>query len=72
MNCGGGVCAPCVDGRDCKTHTDCASGVCYCTGGVCEMPDEPYKCLPATCQDGTTNGGEMGIDCGGPCEMACP
>jgi hypothetical protein len=29
-----------------------------CTGGTCQAP---------TCSDGFENGGETGIDCGGPC-----
>jgi hypothetical protein len=45
---------------ECLTGGDCASSI--CVNGACAM---------ATCNDGVTNGGETGIDCGGPC-AACP
>ena len=52
----GSSCAPCPDGKPCVAGTDCASGV--CTNGTCRA---------ATCTDGVKNGGEMAVDCGGPC-----
>jgi hypothetical protein len=39
---------------------DCESGVCW--KGFCQAP---------SCEDGITNGGETGADCGGSCS-ACP
>lgn len=31
-----------------------------------------YFSLPETCSDGKQNQGETGVDCGGPCPLACP
>ncbi|MBM4397526.1 MAG: hypothetical protein FJ087_17800 [Deltaproteobacteria bacterium] len=45
---------------DCVAGTDCPSGVC-----------KNAKCAPASCTDKVRNGGETGIDCGGPCP-GCP
>jgi hypothetical protein len=63
VDCGGTnmahICSPCADGKHCQVNRDCVSGV--CTGGVCAV---------ATCSDGVRNGGESGVDCGGP--TACP
>jgi hypothetical protein len=44
------------DGDACSTGSDCASGVC---GNA--------HCQPARCDDGTKNGRETDIDCGGNC-----
>jgi hypothetical protein len=32
----------------------------------------PAVTKPATCVDGKQNGGELGPDCGGPCQIFCP
>lgn len=60
IDCGGSACveqgAPCKDTQKCRLATDCESGV--CKAGLCEA---------SSCNDGVQNGGEMGIDCGGPC-----
>ncbi len=62
VDCGGGTCAPCVVGDACVVAQDCTSNT--CTGSVCRMP--PQQCL-----DGTRNGGETDIDCGGGTCPAC-
>ena len=64
-DCGGPSCEPCSDGKSCLVASDCASGVC---GGA------PRTCLPPACGDGVKNGGETGVDCGGPCGVGkgCP
>lgn len=36
-----------------------------CTGDACDVAPLP------SCTDGTRNGGEAGIDCGGPCDIPC-
>ncbi len=59
IDCGGGACPACVDGKSCGQGSDCASLVC---AGVCQAP---------TCADGAKNGGESDLDCGGPCSP-CP
>jgi len=57
VDCGGGTCPACANGKTCLAGTDCASGV--CTNGVCVAP-------AATCTDGIKNHGETDVDCGGP------
>jgi hypothetical protein len=49
---------PCVNGSRCATGAGCSSGV--CTGGFCAAP---------VCSDGTQNGAETDVDCGGG---SCP
>ena len=34
VDCGGGTCPKCLDGRTCKTATDCSSG--NCQSGTCK------------------------------------
>jgi outer membrane protein assembly factor BamB len=54
IDCGGPICAPCADNKNCLVPSDCASGV--CTAGVCAAP---------SCVDTVQNGSETGVDCGG-------
>ncbi len=56
VDCGGGKCAPCLDGKGCTTGSDCADQV--CSGGTC---------LPPACTDKVKNGTETDVDCGGSC-----
>jgi hypothetical protein len=58
-DCGGG-CAPCDNGKGCKSGADCGSKVC---------DSAQFTCSPPDCTDGQTNGQETSQDCGGP---ACP
>ena len=71
--CSGGACVECLTDANCSgsrcignvcieciNGADCASGV--CAGNVCQAP---------ACDDGVLNGGEGGVDCGGPCPR-CP
>ena len=51
----------CGSGVSCIFNHQCASGV--CAGETCQA---------ASCADGVQNGGEAGIDCGGPCGANCP
>ena len=60
VDCGGGVCAACADGKQCSGATDCASGV--CGGGLCAAP---------SCTDKVKNGAETDVDCGGKKCSAC-
>ena len=63
LNCGGGQCAPCANGKTCKVAADCTSSVCADDGtGI-------KRCATPTCGDSTINEGESGVDCGGtsPC-----
>jgi hypothetical protein len=62
VDCGGGVCMKCVDGKVCVGNTDCVSNLCL--NGRCVQP--------ATCSDGVRNGSETGVDCGGSCPTKCP
>jgi hypothetical protein len=67
VDCGGTnmahICSACADGKRCLVDRDCLSGV--CVAGVCAV---------ATCGDGIRNGGETGVDCGGPttCRRCLP
>jgi len=59
----GGICgSTCIDGASCGTGSDCISGV--CEGDLCRPPS-------ARCDDGTTNGAETDVDCGGT-DAGCP
>ncbi|MEO7330865.1 MAG: hypothetical protein ABI193_19985, partial [Minicystis sp.] len=60
IDCGGGTCGKCANGKTCSVHTDCLSA--GCVGGVCAV-------VAATCSDGLKNGSETDVDCGGG---ACP
>ncbi|MBB88505.1 MAG: hypothetical protein CMP06_14605 [Xanthomonadales bacterium] len=63
VDCGGACGSTCEDGTDCNDDADCVSGVCDEDAGIC---------APASCDDGTLNGDETDVDCGGgdcdPCE----
>jgi hypothetical protein len=85
--CQGSVCTPpatCYDGTqdDGETGLDCGGPCLACPGTACTSnvtcassfcggPASDRSCLPATCDDGTEDNGETGIDCGGPCLFAC-
>ncbi len=58
VDCGGTMCSPCGVGLHCGAPSDCASG--SCDGGVCTA-------VTASCTDGTQNGTETDVDCGGSC-----
>jgi hypothetical protein len=58
VDCGGPECQKCTAGKMCRTNDDCVTLSC---------DPENLVCLPATCEDGIQNQGELGIDCGGPC-----
>jgi hypothetical protein len=59
VDCGGGMCPPCVTGKACATGPDCVGAV--CTANVCAP----------TCTDGIKNGAESDVDCGGSCAAKC-
>ncbi len=54
LNCGGGSCPKCADGKKCLVNNDCISSVCL--SGICQIP---------SCDDGTKNDIETDVDCGG-------
>ncbi|MBI2548349.1 hypothetical protein HYW21_03290 [Candidatus Woesearchaeota archaeon] len=60
VDCGGENCEACVDGKSCKTSTDCRSN--YCQNDICKK---------ATCSDTVKNGFETDIDCGGYSCTSC-
>jgi hypothetical protein len=62
VDCGGGNCAGCGLGKACNTGADCASGT--CAGGLCAATDP-------TCANGTLDGTESAIDCGGSACLGC-
>jgi hypothetical protein len=62
VDCGGGDCLDCADGKACIVGSDCLSGVCDVS---------VRTCTPATCSDGVKNGAETDIDCGGDTCISC-
>ncbi|MEO7327814.1 MAG: hypothetical protein ABI193_04510, partial [Minicystis sp.] len=62
VDCGGGACGKCANGKTCGVNTDCLSA--GCVGGTCAV-------VAATCSDGLKNGNESDIDCGGPACLKC-
>ena len=61
-DCGGACGATCETGETCGDGDDCISAVC---------DPESMTCAAATCDDGTRNGDETDVDCGGPECDAC-
>ncbi|MFT3836508.1 MAG: hypothetical protein QM723_05895 [Myxococcaceae bacterium] len=62
IDCGGITCPPCAVGDHCFAGTDCTSAVCDLANYVCLMPN---------CADGTKNGSETDLDCGGGTCSGC-
>jgi hypothetical protein len=63
VDCGGqgaASCAACGNGKACNLDQDCVSGLCDATG----------TCVDG-CGDGTKDGHETDVDCGGICSTAC-
>lgn len=54
VDCGGGVCGVCANGKHCSVNSDCQSN--FCGLGVCAV---------ASCTDGIKDQDEAGTDCGG-------
>ena len=52
---------------------DSCNGLGTCDDGVCSCSsdDDHGDACEFSCTDGTKNGEEWGVDCGGPCEMSC-
>jgi cohesin domain-containing protein len=57
VDCGGGACPTCANGRRCVINGDCQSQ--SCVMGLCQSAP--------SCSDGIQNGNETGVDCGGSC-----
>ncbi len=62
VDCGGADCGACEAGSACRGTLDCAEGS-VCNEGTCGDAVEPDP--GPTCTDGTQNGAETDIDCGG-------
>ncbi|MEM9458200.1 MAG: hypothetical protein AAGF11_28755 [Myxococcota bacterium] len=60
LDCGGACGSTCEPGEGCLIYIDCIHLVCDANLGLCLGP---------TCDDGTPNGNETDVDCGGP---ECP
>jgi len=60
VDCGGGSCPRCADGKLCGTGSDCFGGYCESTDGVC-----------FSCNNGIQDGDENDVDCGGSCSRRC-
>ena len=64
VDCGGSCPADCKDSKGCQLDADCESGL--CDAGTCK-PKAPGP----SCTDGSKNGDETDVDCGGSCPNAC-
>jgi hypothetical protein len=62
VDCGGTTCPQCALTKACLAGTDCASHYCNAT---------TFICVASQCLDGTHNGTETDIDCGGSCGANC-
>lgn len=62
VDCGGPCVTDCAEGQKCFADGDCTSTFCNPMSSTCATP---------SCTDGYQNGGEAGVDCGGPCAAAC-
>ncbi|MGZ3405619.1 MAG: hypothetical protein ACXVAN_04180, partial [Polyangia bacterium] len=60
VDCGGGACVACADGKACKSGMDCMSNICNATS---------HTCAGTLCADGVKDGQESDVDCGG---AMCP
>ncbi len=61
IDCGGGTCATCGFGKNCKVDGDCATAGCSVSSLTCVLQ----------CADGSQDGLETDIDCGGGNCVAC-
>lgn len=55
VDCGGGQCRGCAEGKQCEKNSDCAVG--FCADGKCSNTDH--------CRNGIIDGDETATDCGG-------
>jgi hypothetical protein len=72
VDCGGGTCKKCPDGRGCGADADCEGDYCPVTRGYCVTPNGRELCGVeaqggATCADCIKNGSESDVDCGAEC-----
>jgi hypothetical protein len=62
VDCGGTMCPACSTGKGCVVNADCVSDIC----NTADM-----KCAGDLCSDGSKDGMESDVDCGGPKCMHC-
>jgi hypothetical protein len=62
IDCGGGICSPCVVGKKCQVATDCTSNACDALS---------LTCVSSQCADHRPDGAETDIDCGGGACAPC-
>jgi hypothetical protein len=72
VDCGGGTCKKCPDGRGCTADIDCEGAYCPVSRGYCVTPNGRELCGVedpggATCADCIKNGSESDVDCGAEC-----
>src|ERR1700722_1983747 len=63
VDCGGGTCSGCAVGKGCAANGDCTSG------GGCDVMTK--TCDANQCHDGSKDGSETDVDCGGGTCPAC-
>jgi hypothetical protein len=62
IDCGGGSCADCANGKICLVGGDCTSNFCSAAG---------HLCVASQCLDELKNGNETDVDCGGDTCTKC-
>ncbi len=62
VDCGGSCSSQCGSGGGCQNDDDCVSDACS-RDNLCEDP--------SSCTNGTQDGDETDVDCGGSCETGC-
>lgn len=62
IDCGGGTCAACANGKACIANSDCSSNACDANSNTC---------VTSQCIDHHKDGAETGVDCGGGACLAC-
>jgi hypothetical protein len=67
VDCGGSCSTKCADGLKCSLDTDCTSAHCYAAAGG----GTQKTCHADLCSDGTLDGTETDVDCGGSCSTKC-
>jgi hypothetical protein len=71
-NCAAGGCVCVLSsaiGQKCLLNSDCASGLCQDNlGGNTKVA---RRCVASSCDNNVKDGGETGVDCGGPCARRC-
>lgn len=69
VDCGGSCPTKCAESKACTKHADCVFNVCVVPQPADAGVQDPGTCN--TCADGSKDGTEGDIDCGGTCALKC-